>query len=70
MEIDTEVLKAAQECIIGTLGGGSERVVDAIAMILYGSALITSNPPPGDFKVINLYVSSSTGKLVVDYENN
>ncbi len=30
---------------------------------------IPSNPPPGHFKVKNLYVDSVTRKLVVEYDN-
>jgi hypothetical protein len=29
---------------------------------------LPSNPPPGHYKVINIYVDSQTGKLVIQYE--
>jgi hypothetical protein len=32
-------------------------------------ATLNSTPPSGHFKVKNLYVDSTTGKLVVEYEN-
>ena len=30
---------------------------------------IISNPPSGHFRITNLYVDSSTGKTVVEYDN-
>jgi hypothetical protein len=40
-----------------------------VSRLNLSEVIITSNPPSGHLKILNIYVDSNTNKVVVDYDN-
>ncbi len=68
MEFEETAIKAAEKKIAGILGGDGKGMVEALIMLIRGSSWIRSDALPQHYKVMNLSISSTTGRFVIEYE--
>lgn len=53
----------------GQVGHESLRAISSAMVAAVRLSSLTSQPPSGHFKVVNLYVNKDTGKVIVEYDD-